>query len=116
MTFTKTPARFVTAALLGATIMLPMSAAAIDAGKTKVTAEVYGEKVSVTVPMDMLATEEGASKLYAALDRRAEKSCKITIPQKIGHSVSLKRCKSELMDDFVTEINHETLTELHQKA
>lgn len=104
------------ATLLAAIAVLPMSASAAETTKTKVTAEAYGEQVTVSIPMDMLETEEGATTLYTALDSKAEKSCKITIPRKIGQKVSVRRCKAELMDDFVTEIGHETLTALHQKA
>ena len=109
-------ARVASAALLGAAMLLPISAMAADGEKTKVSATAYGETVTVTVPMAMLETEEGAAKLYSALDRRAEKSCKTTIPQKIGRSVSKNRCKTDLMNDFVNEIDHATLTSLHQKA
>ena len=117
MTYQTTLTRSLGAAtLLAAMAVLPMSASAADEAKTKVTAEAYGEEVTITVPMNMLETDEGASTLYAALNTKAEKSCKTTIPKRIGQRVSLRRCKAELMDDFVAGIDNETLTSIHQKA
>ena len=117
MTIQKTLTRgFGAATLITAMAVLPLSASAAEAMTTKVTAEAYGEEVTLTIPMDMLATEEGANRLYTALDTKAEKSCKTTIPKRLGQRVSVRRCKAELMDGFVEGIDHETLTSLHEKA
>jgi UrcA family protein len=104
-----------TALLSGGIALLSTSAFAAATNTQKVTANAYGEDVTITVPMDLLDTEEGTRSLYAALERRAEKSCKTTIPLRVGHPISAKRCKNTLMDDFVTEISDEGLSALHQK-
>lgn len=93
---------------------LPLSASAATA--QKITASVYGERVSVNVPIDLLTTEDGKARLYRALERKAVKSCKITIPQRLGRSVSVKRCTSNLMDEFVSELDDAGITALHVAA
>jgi UrcA family protein len=90
---------------------LPLTAFA--ASGQKISARAHGERVSVTVPMEVLSTEDGAARIYQALERKAKRSCKITIPQRLGRSVPIGSCSRDLMDDFVKALDHEGLTALH---
>lgn len=93
---------------------LPLSASA--ATTQKISASAHGERVSVKVPTDLLATEDGTARLYRALERKAEKSCKVVIPQRLGNSIPVKRCKGELMDGFVAALDDAGMTALHAAA
>lgn len=97
-----------------AAMAVPMVASAATA--QTITAKAHGEKISVTVPTDLLTTEEGAARIYRALQRKAEKSCKKTIPIRLGASVNVKRCTGKLLDGFVAELDHAGMTTLHASA
>jgi len=66
--------------------------------------------------MDLLATEGGTGEFYWALKRKVEKSCKLVIPQRLGRSVSVGQCKSELMDGFIAALDDAGMTALHTDA
>jgi UrcA family protein len=108
------PVRAFAVALTLAATALPLSAFA--ATTQKISATAYGESVSVSVPTDLLATEEGAAKLYRALELKAKSSCKRTIPQRLGRSVNMKRCAGELMDGFVDALDDANITALHTET
>jgi UrcA family protein len=111
---TRGPLRAFALAFIVAGTAIPLSASA--ATTQKISATAHGERVSVNVPMDLLATEDGTAKLYRALKRKAEKSCKIVIPQRLGRSVSVGKCKSELMDGFIAALDDAGMTALHTDA
>lgn len=101
-------------ALTLAVTAVPMTAAA--ATTQKITASAHGQRISVKVPTNLLATEDGAARLYRALESKAEKSCKRTIPMRLGESVPVKRCARELLNGFIAELDHDGMTALHAAA
>jgi len=103
--------RALAVATIFAVTTLPLTAAA--ATGQKISASAHGERVSVTVPLDVLSTEDGAIRVYRALERKAKKSCKMTIPQRLGRSVPLTSCTRDLMDGFIAELDDAGLTALH---
>lgn len=90
---------------------LPLTAFA--ATGQKISARAHGERISVTVPMEVLSTEDGVVRVYRALERKAERSCKTTIPQRLGQSIPLSSCTRDLMDGFVEALDHDGLTAMH---
>lgn len=102
----------VTIALMALSVPLAASAATTQ----KITASAYGERISVTVPMDLLATDAGTTRLYKALQRKAERSCKTVISQRLGRLVSVDRCSGKLMDGFVAKLDHAGISALHLRT
>ncbi|GHA97171.1 hypothetical protein GCM10009069_20260 [Algimonas arctica] len=108
------PVRAFALAFTLAATALPLSASA--ATTQKISATAHGERVSVSVQTDLLATEEGTARLYRALEHKAKKSCKTTIPLRLGRSVPVKRCTDDLMDGFVAVLDDAGMTALHTDA
>lgn len=65
---------------------------------------------SVSIPNELLTTEEGAARLYSALERKANTACKKTIPMRVGRTVNVKKCTAELMDDFIADLDNADMT------
>lgn len=96
-------------------LAMPLSAQAADqaADKVKISATSNGERITLSVPMHLLETDEGTRKLYTALERRAEKSCKTTIPMRRGNSVPVGQCTKRLMKGFVADLDDDGLAAVH---
>ena len=101
-------------ALTAAALSLPMTASAGDT--QKITAKAYGQHISVAVPMALLSTDDGTVKIYRALERKAEKSCKTTIRLAVSPSLSVRRCTAMLLDGFVADLDDEGMTALHAES
>lgn len=96
------------------TLSVPLAASA--ATSQKITATAYSVRISVNVPMDLLATDAGTTRLYEALQRKAERSCKTVVSQRLGRLVSRHRCSGELMDGFIEELDHAGIKALHMRT
>ena len=108
----RTIAKVLAMAALVVPLGLPVAASA--ATVQKISARTMGQSVSVSVPMDMLTTDEGETQLYEMLERKAENACKKTIPMRLGRSINIKRCTATLMDDFIDDLDHATMTAQHE--
>lgn len=102
-----------TALLAGALMMTALPAAAQVAAKVEISAKSNGERITVAVPTSLMTSDDGMEKLYTALQRKAEKSCKVTIPMRIGSSVTVGRCTRKLMNGFVADLDHSGMAALH---
>ena len=105
MTFSKTSI-VRPALLLSAIAMTALPVAAQAAEKIEISARSNGERITVSVPAELLETQDGMEKLYSALQRKAEKSCKTTIPMRTRGNISTSRCTRKLMKGFVAELDH----------
>lgn len=93
---------------------LPMTASAATA--QKISASAWGEVISVSIPIELLTTEDGAARIYAALERKANTACKKTIPMRVGRTVNVKKCTAELMGDFIADLDNADMTARHAAA
>lgn len=93
--------------------LLVAPSTAFAATSVKLTAKSYGERVSMTVPMDTLAEDNGAAAVYDTMAKRVEAACKRDIPKKIGRAVRMSKCTRQLMDGFVEDLDHAGVTALH---
>jgi UrcA family protein len=105
-------------ALTVAALVIPFGAPMVASAATvqKISAHASGQSISVSVPVDLLKTDEGATRLYAALERKAENACKKTIPMRLGRSINVKKCTATLMDDFISDLADADMTALHEAA
>jgi UrcA family protein len=99
-------------AVLVVPLGLPMAASA--ATVQKISARASGQSISVSVPVDMLSTDEGATRLYAALERKAQNACKTTVPMRLGRTINVKKCTATLMDDFIDDLDDADMTARHE--
>lgn len=109
---TRTIANALAVAALVLPLGLPMAASA--ATVQKISAHAHGQSISVGVPVDLLKTDDGAQRVYAALERKAESACKKTIPMRLGRSINVKTCTATLKDDFIDDLDHANMTSQHK--
>jgi len=72
--------------------------------------------VSTHIDSYLLNSENGAQRVYEKLGKRAEKSCTTS-----GHQTLLERrtsavCTTNLLNDFVADLNDARVTAYHQSA
>lgn len=95
--------------------VVPIAAQAA-ATSVEISARSYGEKVTFTVVMDELDTDEAAAELYKALTHKAEVACKMDIPRTLGRSINKTRCERQILNGFVKDLDNERVTGLHKAA
>lgn len=101
---------------LGAAALMFAPSVTMAATSVDVSARSYGEVVEMTVDMDTLAGEEGATQIYKAMKARADAACKRDIPRITGKKVRMKKCMKQLVGGFVRDLDDERVTALHKEA
>lgn len=74
------------------------------------------DTVTTLVESDLLNTKNGAKRVYDKLERRADRACKTRGPQSLRDRVLGETCATDLLNDFVVNLNDERVTAVHQKT
>jgi len=70
--------------------------------------------VTTTIDKRDLATDYGVKRVYKALERVAENSCKTSGRAPIRIRRYENQCAQQLLDDFVLDVDNGSLTQYHE--
>ena len=110
MTFGTRPVKKMTGLVLsGLFICTSAIAPAAFAGDAKMVEKV----VKVKLHLSDMKDESGTQNTYAKLKRRAKSFCRVQSPTLQYFGESLQDCAADLVDQFITSANVDTLTQYH---